>query len=80
MSTRPTRWSTDTGLEARSLTEVIRAAKEKGDKGLFNNGAQIWNHNFFWQCLAPPEGQKPAGKLAAMIEDGFGSSTICSPS
>ena len=51
---------------------MIRAAKEKGDKGLFNNSAQFWNHNFFWQCLAPPEGQQPTGKLAAMIEDGFG--------
>jgi superoxide dismutase, Fe-Mn family len=59
-------------LEARSLSAVIRAAREKGDKGLFNNSAQFWNHNFFWQCLAPPEGQKPAGKLAAMIEDAFG--------
>jgi len=60
------------GLEARSLTGVIRAAREKGDKALFNNAAQLWNHSFFWQCLAPPEGQKPAGKLAAMIEEAFG--------
>jgi len=60
------------GIEARSLVETIRAAKEKGDKGLFNNAAQIWNHSFFWQCLAPPEGQRPSGKLAAMIEEDFG--------
>ena len=60
------------GLEGRSLLEVIRAAKEKGDKGLFDNSAQLWNHSFFWQCLAPPEGQRPTGKLAAMIEDAFG--------
>jgi len=62
----------EAGADAPSLAEVIRAAREKGDKGLFNNAAQFWNHNFFWQCLAPPEGQKPAGKLAAMIEDAFG--------
>jgi Fe-Mn family superoxide dismutase len=60
------------GLEGRALGEVIRAAKEKGAKGLFNNAAQLWNHSFFWQCLAPPEGQKPSGKLAALIEDGYG--------
>ena len=60
------------GLEGRALSEVIRAAKEKGARGLFNNAAQLWNHSFFWQCLAPPDGQKPSGKLAAMIEDGFG--------
>jgi len=62
----------DADLDSGSLTGVIRAAREKGDKGLFNNSAQLWNHSFFWQCLAPPEGQKPAGKLAAMIEDAFG--------
>ena len=60
------------GLEGASLTEVIKAAKDKGDKGLFNNSAQIWNHSFFWQCLAPGEGQKPTGKLADMIISSFG--------
>lgn len=60
------------GLDGRRLSEVIRAARERGDQGLFNNSAQIWNHNFFWQCLAPPEGQRPSGKLAALIEEGFG--------
>jgi len=62
----------EAGLDGRSLSEVIRAAKDQGSKGLFNNSAQLWNHSFFWQCLAPPDGQKPSGKLAAMIEDKFG--------
>lgn len=63
---------TEKGLEGASLTAVIKAAKEKGDKGLFNNAAQIWNHSFFWQCLAPA-GQKPEGQLASMVEAEFGS-------
>jgi len=63
----------EAGLERASLTQTIRAAKEKGDDGLFNNAAQIWNHSFFWQCLAPPSGQKPLGALAKMIKDCFGS-------
>ena len=61
------------GLEGAALSDVIRAAGERGDKGLFNNAGQIWNHNFFWQCLAPPQSQRPTGKLAALIEEGFGS-------
>jgi Fe-Mn family superoxide dismutase len=61
------------GLEGASLTEVIRAARERGDAGLFNNSAQIWNHSFYWQCLAPADGQRPAGQLAELIDDGFGS-------
>jgi Fe-Mn family superoxide dismutase len=60
------------GLEGASLSDVIRAAKERGDAGLFNNSAQIWNHSFFWQCLAPPSGQRPTGRLAALVEDAFG--------
>ncbi len=65
-------WIDEKGLAGLSLVEVINKAKETGDKGLFNNAAQIWNHTFFWNCLAP-EGQKPSGKLAEMIEESFGS-------
>ncbi len=57
----------------RSLVEIVRVAHEQAEAPLFNNAAQIWNHNFYWRCLAPAEGQKPAGRLAAMISDGFGS-------
>src|SRR5918996_2963790 len=61
------------GLEGAPLSRVIRAAREKGDQALFNNSAQLWNHSFFWQCLAPPQGQRPTGQLAEMIDDAFGS-------
>lgn len=60
------------GLEGRKLSEVIRTAKANGDKGLFNNSGQLWNHSFFWQCLTP-EKQTPSGRLAEMISDTFGS-------
>lgn len=61
------------GLGGRPLSELIRHASGAGDKGLFNQSAQIWNHSFFWLCLAPPEGQKPTGRLAEMIAADFGS-------
>jgi Fe-Mn family superoxide dismutase len=60
------------GLEGASLIEVIRAGKDKGDKGLFNNSAQIWNHSFFWQCLAPQGSTAPSGRLKEMIDSDFG--------
>jgi Fe-Mn family superoxide dismutase len=62
-----------TELEGRRLSELIAAAHDKGDSKLFNPSAQLWNHNFFWQCLAPPSGQRPSGRLAAMIDERFGS-------
>lgn len=54
------------------LSDAILFAKEKGNKGLFNNTAQIWNHSFFWQCLTP-DYAAPSGKLADMITEEFGS-------
>jgi len=65
-------WIDEKGLSGRSLVEVIKLAKDKGDKGLFNNAAQVWNHSFFWNCLAAP-GQKPSGQLASKIDEAFGS-------
>jgi Fe-Mn family superoxide dismutase len=61
-----------TDLAGASLIEVIKAAKEKGDRGLFNNSAQIWNHSFFWQCLAPAGSTRPAGQLRDLISESFG--------
>ncbi|MBX3561609.1 MAG: superoxide dismutase [Sphingomonas sp.] len=66
-------WIDEKDLKGASLVEVIARAKDKGDTGLFNNAAQIWNHSFFWQCLAPAEGQQPGGKLAGLIDEAFGS-------
>ena len=63
----------DKGLENASLLDVIKAAKDKGDKKLFNNSAQIWNHSFFWQCLAPAGSTELKGELKTMIERDFGS-------
>ena len=62
----------DQRLSGASLIEVIRAAKRDNNSKLFNNSAQLWNHSFFWQCLAPAESQQPSGKLKQMIDDGFG--------
>jgi len=62
-------WEEEKGLKGKSLVEVIHLSKDKGDKGLFNNAAQIWNHTFFWNCLAPAGSTKPSEKLAKLIDD-----------
>lgn len=59
------------GLAGASLVETIRAARKQGDAALFNNAAQHWNHSFFWQCLAPAEGQRPTGQLAELIDEEY---------
>jgi Fe-Mn family superoxide dismutase len=54
-----------------SLESVIRAAKTSGNKKLFNNAAQAWNHAFFWNAMTGAAA-KPTGELAAAIDGAFG--------
>ena len=56
-----------TDLADKSLEDIVAAAQAKGDKGLFNNSAQTWNHGFYWHSLTP-ESTAPTGDLAAAIE------------
>jgi superoxide dismutase, Fe-Mn family len=62
-----------TPLERDSLVNVVHSARIQDDLALFNNAAQVWNHNFFWRCLGPPRGSRPAGDLADRIRRDFGS-------
>lgn len=59
------------GLEGQSLEQIIAAAEQAGEKKLFNNAAQSWNHAFFWTCMTPDR-QQPGGELARMIDEAFG--------
>lgn len=61
-----------TDLDGKSLIEVIKAAKAKGDQGLFNNSAQVWNHTFFWHSMSAQGGGTPSGAIADKIESSFG--------
>ncbi|MCB9554940.1 MAG: superoxide dismutase [Fe] [Deltaproteobacteria bacterium] len=53
----------------KSLEEIIRGA----DGGVFNNAAQIWNHTFYWNSLAPQAGGEPSGAVRQQIDANFGS-------
>jgi len=58
------------GKSPASLEDVIREAA-KGEKKLFNNAAQAWNHSFFWVSMAS-KAEKPAGELDTAISQAFG--------
>ncbi len=58
-----------TDFEALELDAI--ATKASGP--IFNNAAQVWNHTFYWSCLSPTGGGKPAGALAAAIDAKWGS-------
>ena len=58
-----------TEFENMSLEDIIK----KSSGGVFNNSAQVWNHTFFWNCLAPQGGTAPTGKVADAINAKWGS-------
>ncbi len=64
----------DSPLASKSLEEVIKeAAGDPSKTSLFNNAGQVWNHNFFWNCMKPGGGGKPTGPVASAIDSAFGS-------
>ncbi len=58
-----------TKFENMSLEEIIMSS----EAGVFNNSAQVWNHTFFWNCLAPNAGGNPTGAIADKISAKWGS-------
>src|SRR3989449_6350209 len=52
----------------QTLEELIRTAPAGG---LFNNAAQVWNHTFYWNSMAPRGGGEPSGDVAAAINRGW---------
>ncbi|WP_462322977.1 superoxide dismutase, partial [Halochromatium sp.] len=58
-----------TELADASLVDIVK----RGTGGVFNNGAQAWNHAFYWNCMSPSGGGDPQAELAAAIERDFGS-------
>jgi Fe-Mn family superoxide dismutase len=59
----------DAKIGKSSLVELIQNAQG----GVFNNAAQIWNHDFYWQCLGPNGGGAPKGAFSKAIDQTFGS-------
>ena len=55
--------------ENSSLEDVIM----NSEAGLFNNSAQVWNHTFYWNSMAPNGGGAPTGEVADAIGSAFGS-------
>jgi Fe-Mn family superoxide dismutase len=60
-----------TELEGKSIEEILKACKDK--PAVRNNGGGFWNHNLFWEVMAPNAGGEPTGELAEAINASFGS-------
>ena len=59
----------------KSLEEIIVGtydASATAQIGIFNNISQLWNHNQFWEMMAPGKSAMPS-ELEAALTDSFGS-------
>jgi Fe-Mn family superoxide dismutase len=61
-----------TEWENKSIEDII-ANISKAPVAVRNNGGGFWNHNFFWNIMAPNAGGTPTGELAEDINKTFGS-------
>ena len=64
----------DTNYEHEDLDLIIfRTYGERGSRSIFNNAAQLWNHEFFWQSLAPESNRLPPPGVSDRLASAFGS-------
>ncbi len=58
-----------TPFENASLEDIVKYS----DGVIFNNAAQVWNHEFYFKTFSPNAGGTPSGALADAINKQFGS-------
>lgn len=58
-----------TPYETMSLEDIVA----KSDGAIFNNAAQVWNHDFYFASLSPAPKHKPEGALLDAIVREYGS-------
>ncbi len=56
-------------FENSDLDTIVK----KSECPIFNNAAQIWNHNFYFLSLTPNSSDKPSENLIKAIDAGWGS-------
>ncbi|MBS9402590.1 superoxide dismutase [Fe] [Halomonas sp. TRM85114] len=57
-----------TALEGKSLEEILHASNGRTSA----QAAEVWNHAFYWHCLAPKGGGEPTGALSDALTEAFG--------
>lgn len=59
----------NTPFQTMTLEEMIRDA----DGSIFNNAAQVWNHEFYFDTLSPEAQHEPTGEFRDAVDRWFGS-------
>ena len=58
-------------MKVEEIVQATLGREDETTKKIFNNAAQIWNHDFYWRSLSPKSTQL-GGKLEDAIDRDFG--------
>jgi Fe-Mn family superoxide dismutase len=58
-------------LKLEEIVQKTAGAGEAKEKQIFNNAAQVWNHDFYWRSLTPSK-TEAGGRLDSAIAAAFG--------
>ena len=61
-----------TALEGKSIEDIL-SGLDMSNGAVRNNGGGYYNHNLFWEIMAPNGGGEPSGDLADAIKSAYGS-------
>lgn len=68
----------DSPFNGLTLEKIILATYGKSENvSIYNNAAQVWNHDFYWHSITPKGGGDPPAALKQKIEKSFGSVDKC---
>lgn len=59
-------------LKLEEIVQKTAGAEDAKEKKIFNNAAQVWNHDFYWHSLTPTK-TAPSAQLDSAITSAFGS-------
>jgi Fe-Mn family superoxide dismutase len=59
-------------MKLEQIVQKTGAAADAKEKKIFNNAAQVWNHDFYWRSLSPAK-TAPSAQLDSAIASAFGS-------
>ena len=59
-------------MKLEEIVQKTAGAADAKDKQIFNNAAQVWNHDFYWRSLTPSR-TEAGGALDSAIASAFGS-------
>ena len=64
-----------TDLEDKSLQEIVITSYRNNNIDVYNNAAQVWNHDFYWKSISNGDSKAPSASLLALVRNNFGDLT-----